>query len=133
MALINCPECQKEISDKAESCPHCGCPIKNEINDNMYEYNGKQFDISGVLQLLQKGNVGVAGITFNLILGIKSNSENKLLFEQVHNNFKNGCYQVRCPKCKSKDFEIVVRKWGVATGILTNKIDRVCRNCKHKF
>ena len=26
MALINCPECQKQISDKAPVCPHCGCP-----------------------------------------------------------------------------------------------------------
>ena len=24
MALINCPECNKEVSDKAEICPHCG-------------------------------------------------------------------------------------------------------------
>lgn len=24
MALISCPECNKEISDKAEMCPHCG-------------------------------------------------------------------------------------------------------------
>lgn len=24
MALINCPECNKEISDKATVCPHCG-------------------------------------------------------------------------------------------------------------
>lgn len=27
MALINCPECGKEISDKAPACPHCGCPV----------------------------------------------------------------------------------------------------------
>lgn len=27
MALIKCPECGKEISDKAISCPHCGVPI----------------------------------------------------------------------------------------------------------
>lgn len=27
MALIKCPECGKEISDKASSCPNCGCPI----------------------------------------------------------------------------------------------------------
>lgn len=26
MALIKCPECGKEISDKAVSCPNCGCP-----------------------------------------------------------------------------------------------------------
>lgn len=25
MALIKCSECGKEISDSAESCPHCGC------------------------------------------------------------------------------------------------------------
>ncbi|MBN2326857.1 MAG: zinc ribbon domain-containing protein [Candidatus Omnitrophica bacterium] len=30
MALIECPECSKQISDKAESCPNCGCPIKKK-------------------------------------------------------------------------------------------------------
>lgn len=27
MALISCPECGKEISDKAFACPHCGNPM----------------------------------------------------------------------------------------------------------
>jgi len=27
MALIKCPECNKEISDKADVCIHCGYPI----------------------------------------------------------------------------------------------------------
>ena len=27
MALIKCPECGKEISDRAQACIHCGCPI----------------------------------------------------------------------------------------------------------
>lgn len=27
MALIECLECKKEISDKAVSCPSCGCPV----------------------------------------------------------------------------------------------------------
>lgn len=30
MALINCPECKKEISNKAESCPSCGFPINKK-------------------------------------------------------------------------------------------------------
>ena len=30
MALINCPECSKEISDKASSCPFCGCPVNSK-------------------------------------------------------------------------------------------------------
>lgn len=28
MALINCPECGRETSDKAFACPHCGYPIE---------------------------------------------------------------------------------------------------------
>lgn len=28
MALINCPECKKEISERAFLCPNCGFPIK---------------------------------------------------------------------------------------------------------
>lgn len=32
MALINCPECNREVSDKAESCPHCGCPLNEKIS-----------------------------------------------------------------------------------------------------
>lgn len=39
MALIKCPECGNEISDRAVSCPNCGCPIfaedkeKNNFNN----------------------------------------------------------------------------------------------------
>lgn len=32
MSLIRCPECGKEISDKASTCIHCGCPIQKEKN-----------------------------------------------------------------------------------------------------
>lgn len=27
MALIKCPECGSEVSDRASACPRCGCPI----------------------------------------------------------------------------------------------------------
>ncbi|WP_298035281.1 zinc ribbon domain-containing protein [uncultured Dysosmobacter sp.] len=30
MALINCPECGKQISDRAISCPNCGYPLSNQ-------------------------------------------------------------------------------------------------------
>ena len=33
MALIKCPECGKEISDKAKMCIHCGYPLE-ELNSN---------------------------------------------------------------------------------------------------
>lgn len=30
MALVNCNECGNEVSDKAKSCPKCGCPVTIE-------------------------------------------------------------------------------------------------------
>jgi len=27
MALVNCPDCNKEVSDKSVACINCGCPI----------------------------------------------------------------------------------------------------------
>lgn len=45
MALIKCIECGKDISDKAGSCPNCGCPVEimNNINntDNNEQKNTK--------------------------------------------------------------------------------------------
>ena len=32
MALIKCPECGKEVSDKAAACIHCGCPIQAQAS-----------------------------------------------------------------------------------------------------
>lgn len=34
MALIKCPECGHDISDKAERCIHCGSPITNSVENN---------------------------------------------------------------------------------------------------
>lgn len=31
MALIECPECGKKISDQAKMCPHCGMPLEKTI------------------------------------------------------------------------------------------------------
>ena len=33
MALIKCPECGKEISDRASTCPNCGCPVKADVSN----------------------------------------------------------------------------------------------------
>jgi len=33
MALINCPECAKQISDQTNTCPHCGYPIQSQKVD----------------------------------------------------------------------------------------------------
>lgn len=31
MALIRCPECGRQVSNRAISCPNCGYPISKEV------------------------------------------------------------------------------------------------------
>lgn len=40
MAMIKCPECGKDMSDKAAMCPNCGCPIE-EIRSQLGEIENK--------------------------------------------------------------------------------------------
>jgi len=37
MALINCRECEKKISSRAKTCPHCGCPNEHPIQSHADE------------------------------------------------------------------------------------------------
>lgn len=85
MALINCPECGKEMSDRAESCPQCGMPI-NEIKAAL----GKP-DVNTPKIQLKEGKNGmpqwgwiliivgslliVGGIVFFCFMGKSSDSE----------------------------------------------------------
>ena len=39
MALIKCPECGHQVSDKANACPNCGCPIIQATNQSKLEVN----------------------------------------------------------------------------------------------
>lgn len=45
MALINCPECDKEISSSARACPKCGFDLesmrKNHIDQKYRKQNRK--------------------------------------------------------------------------------------------
>ena len=37
MALIKCPDCGKEVSDKSEVCIKCGCPLQGEVKEEKIE------------------------------------------------------------------------------------------------
>lgn len=61
MALIKCPECGGQVSDKASSCPHCGYPMSENtvnttaVNDyaaHLCTINGVQVDLTDVVEQL---------------------------------------------------------------------------------
>ena len=70
--LIKCTECGHKVSDKADKCPECGCPMKEilkclrekeiyitddiDIKDNMVlcSINGKKADVAWIKELVDK-------------------------------------------------------------------------------
>lgn len=42
MALIKCPECELQVSDKALSCPHCGYPMQTNKATSTRKKNNKR-------------------------------------------------------------------------------------------
>lgn len=73
MALINCPECNKEISDKAITCPHCGNPINDTkpiIIRKDYKAKAKAFTIAGIIVFVLSGIIGVS--TVDSMVGMKA-------------------------------------------------------------
>lgn len=153
MALITCPECGKEISNKSKSCVHCGYPIQ-----------------SAKYQVVI---MGYHGTDTSACAGISETFNSELEYDQVIKIFNNCPYViiecdeldkasvyamklqkwgidikiinpngeseyinkniVYCPKCGYTNIQIIPRKWSILTGIFTNKTDRVCVKCKHKW
>ena len=65
MALINCPECGREISDKAASCPHCGVPITAQVEQSPESTHGfRETQLGDV----KKGSGSIFAILFGLMI-----------------------------------------------------------------
>lgn len=47
--------------------------------------------------------------------------------------YDSAINEIRCPRCGSNRIQLVGRKWSWLTGIATNKVDRICMNCKTRF
>lgn len=76
MSLIKCPECDKEISNKAEKCPNCACPISASIEESYIqtiEETGKSLKLQKVLSIIMMiiGGVMIGNGMENKVFGIE--------------------------------------------------------------
>lgn len=46
---------------------------------------------------------------------------------------KNSEPEIRCPYCRSKEIQLVPKRFTLLTGIATNRFDRMCIRCKKRF
>lgn len=152
--MINCKICNNKLSYNKENksflCEKCNKYYDinlNQIDDlNLY----KKIDYKEI-----SNNYKMSNISCNNCNGkLAYNKTNKTFFCKECNKYydidlneikniklyipKNEIeeekdVEVKCPCCGSKQIQLVNRKWTPFMGILTNKVDRVCMNCKHKF
>lgn len=83
MALIKCPECGKEISDKAKTCINCGCPLAEVVT-------------TGTVRIKMPNNVveGWVGL-FSSRRAAVVDSSGKILWEGKHG--ENAVFTVDGP------------------------------------
>lgn len=69
MALITCPECERDVSDQAEKCPNCGFPVQDmKQTRDPYEFTSDQFDSRPVRPDDEKlSNYGLYGFILAII------------------------------------------------------------------
>jgi hypothetical protein len=94
MALIKCPECNRDVSDSAEMCPHCGYKVKKHISYCPY------CDILKKEKVLMTFSVENNEYTYpqcNRTVGVATPEQEAMWAaqKQVENNIP------KCPTCSS--------------------------------
>lgn len=147
MALISCPECSREISDKAASCPYCGVPL---IQKPKYEY---ELLPDTVTCLGCKNDVPL----FNEVCphcGLFNSQRYKLLLNESEPELEsesqiNSSTPIYCPKCgaknafsaRDKGFSLakaaigsLIGPAGLLGGLIGSKKTVItCLKCNHKW
>lgn len=70
MALIKCPDCQKDVSDKADKCPYCGYPIISLSSNNTLSPASSTSNTSLKLILSSKKISAIVATTLVIILAV---------------------------------------------------------------
>lgn len=137
MALIKCPECGKDISNKADACIHCGYPlsIDDKFGPEITEYHEK---------------CPQCGENHWVILGIAGEAicnycNHKIILDQERYNYfeekmaqkereqKAEANKPKCPRCGCTDIQVLRKNHSLFGGFGTNAVERVCTKCKKRW
>ena len=152
MALIKCPECGKEISDKAIQCIHCGYPLQqNDTNNNICNINGVECDLSFLKDYaFNNDNISPQdrALAIKQIQKITNLKYPEKLYCEIMTNkkipkiYSGPIFQkqssnvLRCPNCQSTNVKKITTGSRMASialvGIASSKIGKQyeCKNCK---
>lgn len=118
MALIKCPECGKEISDKALACPNCGCPSSewnqsDKSDDQAADEKSERCRYCGCKSIGSDGYCEVCGMKHVVPYRISIPEPQQESVQKEDPTYKfdgvyrrtlfGGLQEVRCPICHSED------------------------------
>jgi len=85
MALINCPNCNKKVSDGAKACPHCGFAVKKSLNQGKKINNF--IDLNHLIDMAKEHwqPLVIAGVVIVLVIGVSS-------FASANKDYDNADY-----------------------------------------
>lgn len=124
MALIKCPECGKEISNKAVACPHCGCPAsewsdKNIENKETKQSNSEKEVLSKILHKYDERNKIKAIKEIRELTGYDLKEASKIANDYYNSlkklkptalkpsyNYNAETTRIMCTKCGSTNIQI---------------------------
>lgn len=160
MALLCCSECKKTVSDKAEICPHCGCPIttKNDSNRQYTKVNGVEYDVTEIVEIILNAEtyeerkpasdiirsmMDIAPIEFIKPTRELGRAPEEINCETLSDFSKRQraiqASKIHCPNCKSTDVNRISATERAASvigfGLLSKKINKIykCNKCKYTW
>lgn len=149
MALVKCPECGREVSNKAVSCPGCGCPIadfkvKNSIDtllDELYNKYPNEM-VKAIKELREVTGMDLKSARDAVYIRYKGKTARQLEADekavrkakskQASNNIWNSLQglsnslskdkTVRCPKCGSTSISYTNKKLSLGRAVVGDAV-----------
>ena len=159
MSLISCPECGKQISDRAVLCPDCGCPIAAEEYTVSAPISSKPSPQLVLFCELTGSSFRYASNGIKTAKVYRKDDAERIVDALRERGIAADCSKsagppeppgtVHCPYCGSASVQMVKRGFGVgkavagafiagpvglAAGVIGSwKLDRVCAACGKRF
>lgn len=135
MALIKCIECGNAISDKSETCVHCGCPTKLSLKtptipeSKIDKDRIKRHMINGDLVKAVQHVIEMTG------WDVMESKQYVMDFCELNNiQTPKPDTRVKCPKCGCTDIGVVNRGYSIITGFIgSGKPMNVCKKCGKRW
>jgi len=133
--LIKCPECEREVSDQAEICIHCGYPLKEKNHKDYSIYTDKDCPICKNHKWEVRENEGriVCSICGYVTAAIDKEQERKYC-EQKAREKEDKLNHPKCPKCGSTAIGSTTKGYSFFTGFIgASQPMNYCQNCGYKW